>query len=290
MKQRLSVIIPVFNESAVLRQTVPTVLEAIRNADAEVVFVCNGTQDQSVQILKSFERPSVSVLELPLSGKANAINHGETLVKHFPRFYLDADVMIPPNALTRLAEVLSTGQCELASPRIIFDLSQANRLSRWITNTWTALPHSNLGAFHHLLGVSEAGRNRWETLPDIFADDAYIESQIPPTRRQIVDDVRVTTWAPAGYTDWLKVRSRWIQGHVQLRKLGIEIPKVQSQRRHLLLRLLNPVFTVPTIVYLSVRLLAVRYGIAAERSQAVWFHLRGNDCEPAKQHKATGIG
>lgn len=266
-----SVVVPVWNEAAVLPRTVPALLHATRDEAPELVFVCNGCRDASAAVLRGLLAQAagrVTVIELPRAGKAAALNAGDALATAFPRFYLDADVEVTRDCFRVLVAALDGGAADLVAPAIEFDTAHASRVARAIAGTWLALPHGREGAFHHLLGLSAPGRARWGAFPEILGDDIFIEAMTPADRRCVIRDATVRTRPPGRFWAWVRVRARWLRGERQLAALGIPVQRVASQRGDLWRRLLSPATAPGTMAFVLARLLA---GPVDRVSGAAWY-------------------
>ena len=272
MKPEFSLIVPVYNEEAALRITLPPLMQALEGYAAQVVFVCNGTTDASAQIIRSIAGPAVRVLEVPQAGKTGAFNAAEKLVSAFPRFYLDADILVQQDVFAPLLNALNSGKADLVSPVIRYDLSQSTFAARAISRTWLGLPHRTRHDIQGaLIGVSENGRKAWQDFPDIFADDSFMMAMVPAHRRKTVRTTAVTQKLPRSYGAWVAVRTRWLFGDRQLARLGIRIPKAPGQGRALIGRALNPRHTLSTTIYALARLHAKIRCSRREKTGVQWY-------------------
>ena len=114
----LSVVIPVFNEEARLRETLATVgrhlaqLRTARRLDGfEIVVSDDGSRDRSVAIVEELAR------ELPLAlvrggknrGKGAAVRQGMLAAKGDPVFFFDADLSTPLDQMAPFLDALDGG-------------------------------------------------------------------------------------------------------------------------------------------------------------------------------------
>lgn len=252
----LSVIVPVWNEAEVLPRSVPAVLAAVGGMPVRLVYVCNGCSDGSADLARRLLGGRGAVIELARPGKPGALNVGDVAAGDvFPRFYLDADVLPAPDAFHILAAALNAGQADLVAPEIRFDTQDMGLPARWVAEVWLALPHASV-AFHHLLGVSRAGRARWGDFPDVIADDVFIEAAVPPPRRAVLAATHVVTRPPSRLSGWIATRRRWAAGEAGLRAMGIAVPRAGGQRKALLRMVLTPRWSGKALLYLAVRLAA----------------------------------
>ena len=68
-------------------------------------MVCNGCSDSTAEIARDLGGP-VRVIETAVASTASALRLGDREASGFPRFYVDADVDLSFESLTRVAEVL----------------------------------------------------------------------------------------------------------------------------------------------------------------------------------------
>src|SRR3954453_5982609 len=99
-----SVVVPAYNEGAVIERRLGPLLSSFDEGELEVAVVANGCSDDTASAARRL--PGVKVLELTEPSKTAALNAGDGLVTGFPRIYLDADVQITASSLRRLAEAL----------------------------------------------------------------------------------------------------------------------------------------------------------------------------------------
>ena len=138
-----SVIIPAFNEEAVIGRTLASLLESIGDRPAEVIVVCNGCQDRTAEVAHRFAS-RVTVIETPQGGKCNAINLGEQYGKTFPRIYLDADISVSPTFFADLEAAFDDTDVDAAWPSVHYDLNRCSWLVAGFYRVWTALPYNLL--------------------------------------------------------------------------------------------------------------------------------------------------
>ncbi len=118
---RISLILPVYNEAAVL----PLLMRSLRpvlnrlNTDYEVVFVDDGSQDGSGSILRELaERDRrVKVITFPRNfGHQAAISAGLDFAAGDAVLIMDADLQDPPDLLPRMLELFQEGY-DVVSPQ-----------------------------------------------------------------------------------------------------------------------------------------------------------------------------
>lgn len=216
----ISVVIPAYNEEAVIGRTLESVLAALAHEPGEVVVACNGCRDRTFEIASSFGDP-VKALNIETGSKPLAWNRGDAAASHFPRFYLDADVELDPHALRAVAGVLreggASGNILAAAPEMRTRLEHSSWPVRAFYDVWALTPYHAAG---HLgsgfFALSEAGRARFGPFPDLVADDEFVRRQFAPDERAIVPGVDFTIHAPRDFTSLLAVKTRSRYGTYEL--------------------------------------------------------------------------
>jgi glycosyltransferase involved in cell wall biosynthesis len=109
----VSMIIPVHNEAARLERKVANTAALRYPADRlEVLFISDGSTDQTVPLLHALAGPGMHVLELPgRGGKAQALNAGLARARHEVLVFSDASIELEPDSLQALVR-------PFADPRI----------------------------------------------------------------------------------------------------------------------------------------------------------------------------
>jgi glycosyltransferase involved in cell wall biosynthesis len=107
---RLSVVVPARNEAALIGGTVRALLEAAarlpRPRDVEIVIVDNASTDDTAAITRSFGSSGiVRLVRAAVQGAARARNVGARACSGEVLVFVDADTLVPPNALTRISEL-----------------------------------------------------------------------------------------------------------------------------------------------------------------------------------------
>ena len=132
----VSVLIPAYNEEAVIADTVRSAL-ASRYPKLEIIVIDDGSADQtSDRVLESFGRdPRVRLIRQVNYGKSAALNHALAEASGEVIITIDADTIVDPDAIPRLVR-------HFASPRVgavAGNVKVMNR-NRWLTR-WQALEY-----------------------------------------------------------------------------------------------------------------------------------------------------
>jgi polysaccharide pyruvyl transferase WcaK-like protein len=190
----VSVIIAAYDEEA----TVGTTLDALLTdaPEAEVIVVPNGCTDRTAEVARS--RPGVRVIEVATPGKAHALNVGDAAARTFPRIYLDADIRVPRGCVAALVHALEQPGVLAAVPGRRLATAGRPWLVRAHSRVHERLPVFRDGLFGRgMIAVSEVGRARFDSFPELVADDLFLDSVFTPDETSHVDDVAVTIETPA---------------------------------------------------------------------------------------------
>lgn len=105
----ISVLIPAFNEEAVIEASIRRVLASAEVNNIEVIVIDDGSTDNSSQIVESqfADDPRVQLIRLSNGGKARALNHGVQKAKGEIIIALDADTHFEPRTIARLTRWFS---------------------------------------------------------------------------------------------------------------------------------------------------------------------------------------
>ena len=134
------------------------------------------------------------IIETPVASKVHALNLGDdAAASTFPRFYIDADVVLSLESLRQLAAVLTMqhdGARVLATaPRFAMNVRHSSWLVREFYAVNDRMPSSREGiGGSGVYGLSEAGRSRFDRFPQLTADDGFVRLQFSPSERVTVDE------------------------------------------------------------------------------------------------------
>ncbi|MEV4201046.1 glycosyltransferase [Micromonospora globbae] len=214
-----SVVIAAYNEEAVIGRCLDALLADAPRGTLDVTVVANGCTDATAAVAR--ERAGVRVLDLPVAGKAAALNAGDAVAVGFPRVYLDADVVLSPGALPALVAALDgpDGDPPLAVvPGRALDL----RGRPAIVRAYYAI-NSRLPAFRHSLfgrgaiALSAAGRARFDAFPAMTADDLYLDGLFAPHEKREVAGASARVATPRRTGDLVRRLARVRAGNTALR-------------------------------------------------------------------------
>lgn len=96
-KKDLSIIIPVYNEQARLKQTITRLLKYLKanKFDPEIIFVNDGSTDNTEYILRLYKKQVRKIEVMPNRGKGRAIREGILAAEGEYILFMDADLATP---------------------------------------------------------------------------------------------------------------------------------------------------------------------------------------------------
>ncbi len=140
MNATLSIIVPVYNESATLAQIMRSVSEAC--PEAQIVYVDDGSKDASLEILRANARAQDVVCTKQNGGKGSAIRMGLERATGLYTVIQDADLEYDPAEISvLLAEAVAHPGCVVfgsrfmrQNPNIYKTFLLGNKGITWVTN------------------------------------------------------------------------------------------------------------------------------------------------------------
>lgn len=250
-------VIAAHDEATVIGGCLDALLADAVPGELDVVVVANGCTDATAEVAAT--RPGVRVIELAEAGKALALNAGDAVAQGFPRFYLDADVVLGPGALRRMAEVLTAdGSPPLAvTPRRTMVTGGRSLPVRAYYAVNTRLPIFTDALFGRgVVGISATGRARFDAFPGEIADDLFLDSLFSSTEKSEVAEVTSYVQAPRRTPDLVRTLARVRAGNTRLRAThdGVRPPARSSWLRDVVLP--RPWLAPAAAVYVALTLFA----------------------------------
>lgn len=264
----ISIVIPAHNEAAVIARTLRAMTAGLPAAAGEsagrdaldIVVVCNGCTDATAQIARGFGS-RVRVIETDIASKPRALNLGDAAAASFPRIYADADVVIAPPAIAALAKRLARGDILAAAPMPQIDLAGCSWAVRAFYAIRARMPSTQEGiGGSGIYALSEQGRRRFGTFPDVVSDDGYVRIQFKPHERETLRDATSIVFPPRRIKDLIGVSTRVHGGNFELARLYPDLWANRGERneRALLHLFRDPRLWPALFVYGAVTLLARR--------------------------------
>ncbi|WP_322513888.1 glycosyltransferase family 2 protein [Rhodopseudomonas palustris] len=266
----ISIVVPAHNESSVIGRTLNQWIADPASDGISAVVVCNGCTDDTAMVARTFG-PTVEVVETEIASKTHALNLGDQISGTFPRFYVDADIVISADAIRALAKRLERGDVLAVAPMADIDLAGCSWLIRKYYDIRARLPSSREGiGGSGVYALSEAGRRRFGPFPDVVADDTFVRLQFKPSERATLPDVVSKVFPPRTVPQLIAVRTRAHRGTFELARRFPELStnNGESNNRSLVTLLAEPRLWLGLMIYCSINFVARRRATRSARDGA----------------------
>ena len=228
IRRAVSVVIPAYNEAAVIERTIGSVLASER-VDVEVVVLDDGSTDGTHDlVLRAFGHdPRVRLVRLRNGGKARALNEGFRRASHERVVALDADTVFLPGTIDALVRDLDdprvaavAGRAVVGNPRstiarwqaLEYLVGQAVERRAWHRLGIVSVVPGAIGAWRRAAVLDAGGFGR-ETLAE--DTDLTLALQVRGHLVTYAPDAIALTEAPETLPALLKQRFRWSFGVLQ---------------------------------------------------------------------------
>lgn len=224
-----SIIVPAYNEEAVIGRTLDHLLRDAPAGDLEIIVCCNGCNDGTAEVARRFG-PPVRVIETPRGSKTHALNLGDAAATAFPRIYLDADILLSYATVTSIVQALQSSGALAVAPRMHVDLDDRSWAVRSFYEVWLQTPYHLRGMIGSgVYALSEKGRKRFGVFPEIIADDGFVRAHFHPDERRVLDDCGFTIIPPATLGGLLRIKTRAALGN---KELALKYPALIQRLTH----------------------------------------------------------
>jgi glycosyltransferase involved in cell wall biosynthesis len=269
----ISIIVPAHNEGSVIARTLSTWLSGGALDQLDVVVVCNGCTDDTASVARRFE-PAARVIESEVASKTYALNLGDQNSRAFPRIYVDADIIITPDAIQALADRLRRGDVLAVAPTPELDLTGCSWPVRLYFSIRDRLPSARQGfGGSGVYALSEAGRRRFAQFPDVIADDTFVRLQFNPDERETLGTVKSKVFPARTIRQLIAVRTRAHAGTFEVIR---RFPELSANRGETNKRALVGLFKHPRLwpglaLFCYVNMVARYRAVTRSRARAaVW--------------------
>ncbi|MFT5443949.1 MAG: glycosyltransferase involved in cell wall biosynthesis [Myxococcota bacterium] len=216
---KISIIVPAHNEANVIGRCLQAMTEGAKPGELEILVVCNGCTDNTREVAEGFGE-AVTVLESEVASKNAALNLGHASATSYPRFYIDADIVLPLESIRKVADVLRSGKIHGAAPRMRVDLEDRGWPIRAYYDIWLRTPYVEAGMLGSgVYAISEEGGSRFTTFPDIIADDGFVRLLFEPDERLSVDDTWFLMTPPETLRSLIHINVRRRVGRFEMAEL-----------------------------------------------------------------------
>jgi cellulose synthase/poly-beta-1,6-N-acetylglucosamine synthase-like glycosyltransferase/peptidoglycan/xylan/chitin deacetylase (PgdA/CDA1 family)/spore germination protein YaaH len=224
----VSVLIPAFNEEAVIERSVRQVL-ASEQVAIEVIVIDDGSKDATSAVVAEHfaDDPRVRLLTIPNGGKADALNRGLELASGEIVVALDADTQFEPKTIARLARWFVDEQLGAVAGNAKVG-NRINLVTRWQALEYVTAQNlerralAQLGAMTVVPGAVGAWRKSAIAEvggypPDTLAEDQDLTIAVQRAGWRVMHDQHAVAWteAPQSLHQLARQRFRWAFGTIQ---------------------------------------------------------------------------
>jgi glycosyltransferase involved in cell wall biosynthesis len=266
-----SVVIPAHNEAKVVGRGLNRLFDSL-GAGIEVVVVCNGCTDGTADVARAAGH-CLTVIELDVASKAEALRAADRFASAFPRVYLDADVLVSGTAVHRVMEHLSRPGALAARPPVVYDTSSSSWVVRRFYRARAQIP-AVMGSLWGagMYALSAEGRRRFAEFPLLVADDLFVDRLFRTDEIDLVDTTPVVVVASATASGLLATFRRTFRGNRAIGEIAAtDRPGTRATVRDLLrLAGRGPTEFGDAIVYATVVTWARALAWSHSRASRVW--------------------
>lgn len=224
---RFSIIIPAYNEERLIAARLEHLLIPLNNFCDEIIIVCNGCTDKTASKarfalnrlleINNFDC-HVIIEELKLGSKTKALNHGIKVSKNPVVVLLDADIDITSDGCAKLVNFLSENNLQAASPAPNFNFCDAHWLNKRFYKVVSASSYNKKHRIANVIALSKSAKTELFPLPNVIADDAYIQRVIGESNYRLMSTLSYTFHCPKSVLAMFKVQARIIRGNLELKR------------------------------------------------------------------------
>jgi glycosyltransferase involved in cell wall biosynthesis len=232
----VAVIIPAHDEEVALRRCLVGLACQSYAGPVEIIVVANGCEDDTAAVAldcRALLPPNFTlrVIELPVAAKWQALNAADEAASSAARVYLDADIVLSPNALEGLLGVLAEEGPRLVQPEVVVAWGPNSYPVRAFVRVWSALPYVRgqvlgLGCY----AVNARGREVWDAFPPLGADDTFVRFRFDDADKRVVPGATMTLSFPASLRELILVRARWCRLSREVRRTEPWLPPTERRR------------------------------------------------------------
>ena len=265
---RGAVIVPAYNEAAVIQNTLAPLSQAALDGFIELIVVCNGCTDDTAERARLV--PGTHVVELAVGSKPLALNTGDQIATMWPRLYLDADLQITAGTVMAVLDRLGRGDVLAARPAFRYGTEGASALVRsYYRARVRAAVYENALWCAGVYGLSREGHERFGEFPDVTGDDLFVDSMFAVSEKAVVPSQPSVWTTPTHVNGLLTVLTRHHRGNAELAAHdSVRAPSTGKATGVAILRTIRgPRSAIDAGVYVGMALLA-RW--RAQRSDIAW--------------------
>ena len=228
--REIAVLVPAFNEEAVIAKTVQALLGSTISGRLKIIVIDDGSSDRTVEVVRTqfAHADNVQLCSKPNGGKAAALNYGMQQTNAEVIVCIDGDTILLPDAIEHLVR-------QFVDPAVgavaggVYVGNQKNLITRFQALEYTMSQSLDRRAFDNFnaIGVVPGAIGAWRRQAvtdvggyssDTLAEDADLTISLERRGWKVTYEPRALalTEAPETLKGFLKQRFRWMFGTLQV--------------------------------------------------------------------------
>ena len=228
--QEIAVLVPAYNEEAVIAKTVQTLLGSTISEMLKIIVIDDGSSDRTVEVVRTqfAHANNVQLYSKRNGGKAAALNYGIQQTNAEVIVCIDGDTILLPDAIEHLVR-------QFADPAVgavagaVYVGNQKNLITRFQALEYTMSQNLDRRAFDNFnaIGVVPGAIGAWRRQAvtdvggyssDTLAEDADLTVSLERRGWKVTYEPKALalTEAPESLRGFLKQRFRWMFGTLQV--------------------------------------------------------------------------
>ena len=250
----LSVVIPAHNEETVIERCLDALLDG-PGAELDVIVVANGCNDKTVALASRFD--GVRVIEIDVASKHAALTAGDRAAHHFPRAYVDADIVVSGRALQAVASAMEAAGAPAGAPALHLDLAGCPWYVRSFYRVWRSVAWSVDAPSARAYTCSPRPVTRASgDSPTSLNDDGYVHGCFYSHERLCLRDDSFIMFPPRTLRGLVLRRTRTIEGQIGISQRFGALPGTPVGPGPLRLLRSRPWRAIDVLVFLTVTALS----------------------------------
>jgi poly-beta-1,6-N-acetyl-D-glucosamine synthase len=256
VRSGFSIIMSVRNEQASMNRRLHELIGILEASavPAELLVICDGSTDDTIEIARSTTRANVRIVEWAVNrGKAAALNHAASLAQYEVLILADVRQTWAEHAVQYLLECFEDSRVGAVSGQLVLTTTEGKlggvglywRFEKWLRSKEAQL-HSQIGVTGAICAVR---RDLFCPLPPgIILDDVHWPMQVVMQGRRVVYQPKAIAFdeLPTRGSDELRRKVRTLVGNFQLLSVCPQLlmpwrnPLIWQFASHKLMRLVAP--------------------------------------------------
>ncbi len=227
----ISVLIPAHNEEKSIAETIENIMLSNYPKDKlEIIIINDGSKDNTAEIVRKFEKKysNLKLIDKPNSGKADSLNLGIKKARGELIAIVDADSFPSPESLKKLTGYFNNPKMGAVTSFVTIRNKNENFLTKiqsleYIVMAWNrklldfidsvSVTNGPLSLYRKSILLEIGGFDKNSITEDIEVTWNILDHEY---KTALCFDAHVTTITPSKFKPWLRQRTRWGIGGLQV--------------------------------------------------------------------------